>query len=181
MSYNRSALRAGYSVGDPFLGGLIKGIGKGIGSIAKIGGGLLPGPAGALLGGIGGILAPTRSSPAPAGTPGSMLDRFRPVTGMVNVSLPGMGIGGGVSLPARGGAAGPPAVAGGGIPKGYRLNKTGYFLRSGQYVAPGTKYVKIRRTNAGNAKALRRSLRRTESFVGLVKRTRKATRSVKSL
>lgn len=68
-----------------------------------------------------------------------------------------------------------------GAPSGYRLNKSGYFLKDGSYVAPGTKWVKIRRRNPANAKALRRSLSRVESFGGLVKRTRKSIRKVKSL
>lgn len=43
---------------------------------------------------------------------------------------------------------------------GHRLNKTGYFLRDGRYVAPGTKCVKTRRRNSLNPRALSRAISR---------------------
>ena len=46
---------------------------------------------------------------------------------------------------------------------GYHWNKTGYFLMSGEYVAPFTKMVKNRRRNPGNMKALSRSMGRIKS------------------
>lgn len=61
----------------------------------------------------------------------------------------GRGFGGGADVvPLRGG------------PRGYRLTARGF--------------VKIRRMNAGNAKALRRALRRVEAFGKLTQRTKKA-------
>jgi hypothetical protein len=46
---------------------------------------------------------------------------------------------------------------------GTHLNKTGYFLKSGQYVAPRTKCVKNRRRNPLNPRALSRSMSRLAS------------------
>ena len=41
-----------------------------------------------------------------------------------------------------------------------RLNKSGYWLKDGTYVPPGTRYVKIRRRNSMNPRALSRALSR---------------------
>lgn len=54
-----------------------------------------------------------------------------------------------------------PAVTG--PPKGYRLNKSGYWLKSGEYVQPESRYVKIRRRNPMNPKALDRAITRITS------------------
>jgi len=56
-----------------------------------------------------------------------------------------------------------PGGPGGATMGGYHLNKTGYFLRDGSYVAPFSKWVKNRRRNPGNMKALSRSLGRIKS------------------
>jgi len=57
------------------------------------------------------------------------------------------------------------AAANGACPdmKGYHANKSEYFLRSGEFVGKGTRYVKDRRRNPGNMKALSRSLSRIKS------------------
>lgn len=88
---------------------------------------------------------------------------------------------GGFGSPSSGPAAPPQSMNAQGGPSGYRLNKTSYFLKDGTRVEAGTKWVKIRRRNPANARALRKSLSRVESFGGLVKRTRKSIRKVKSL
>lgn len=49
------------------------------------------------------------------------------------------------------------------VGSGMRLNKTGYFLRSGQYIAPRTKCVKSRRRNPLNPRALSRAMSRLAS------------------
>lgn len=75
------------------------------------------------------------------------------------------------------------------IPKGMKLNKTGYFVQNqpgnpaagGTWVPPKSRAVSIRYRNPANSRALRRSLSRAESFGGLVKRVRKTTRKLKSL
>jgi hypothetical protein len=159
MPYNRAALGGYYAQGDPFLGGLIKGA-------AKIGKGLLrslPGPAGM----IARTILPAgggRVAPAPFPRPPAF-----GIRGAAAFAAPGVGVSlaGGAMLAPGGGA--PPG--GDGCPKGYRLNKSGYFLKSGQYVAPGTKCVRIRRMNPANSRALRRSLRREESFIRLARRS----------
>lgn len=63
-------------------------------------------------------------------------------------------------------------------PKGYHLNKTGYFLKSGAYVAPGTKWVKNRTRNFANGRALNRAISRTAGFNRMVKRSRKNLRAL---
>ena len=73
---------------------------------------------------------------------------------------------------------GTPAVTPGTIPKGYRLNKSGYTTKDGTYHPPGTKLVKIRSRNFANDKALRKAISRAQGFDRLVKRNRKALRSL---
>ena len=46
---------------------------------------------------------------------------------------------------------------------GYRWNKSGYWLKDGTYIEPGTKIVKVRRRNALNPKALDRAMSRVTS------------------
>lgn len=75
----------------------------------------------------------------------------------------GVQIGGGLSI--GGGGAVSPGTA------GYHLNKTGYFLKDGSYVAPGTKMVKNRRRNPLNPRALSRSMYRLAGFQKAVTRT----------
>lgn len=56
MTYGMSRMRAQAAAGDPFLGGLVKGIGKVLGGVAKVAapvlGGVVGGAPGALLGGL---------------------------------------------------------------------------------------------------------------------------------
>jgi len=59
-------------------------------------------------------------------------------------------------------------------PRGKHLNKSGYWTKDG-FVAPGTKWVTNRTMNVGNAKALRRSIRREQGFVKLAQRSLKGT------
>jgi hypothetical protein len=66
-------------------------------------------------------------------------------------------------------------------PRGYHLNKTGYFLKSGQYVPPRSRYVRNRSRNPLNPRALRRSISRVDQFVGRVKSSRKALKKIGSL
>ena len=74
-------------------------------------------------------------------------------------------------------------VAGPGMqkPAGYHLNKSGYFLKDGTYVAPGTKWVKNRTRNFANGKALNRAISRTAGFNRLVKRSRKNLRALSKI
>ena len=68
-----------------------------------------------------------------------------------------------------GGATGFQAPPPTGSMGGYHLNKTGYWLKDGTYIAPGTKWVKNRRRNPGNMKALSRSLGRIKSAKRMTK------------
>jgi hypothetical protein len=58
---------------------------------------------------------------------------------------------------------------------GYHANKSGYWTNDGVYHAPGTVMVKNRSMNPGNARALRRGIRREQAFVALAKRALKGT------
>ena len=60
-----------------------------------------------------------------------------------------------------------PCPPGGECPRGMRLNKSSYFLRNGTFVEPRTRCVKIRRINPGNGRAVKRAIRREDSFVKL--------------
>ena len=173
MPYNRSAMGGGY-YGDPFLGGVLKGIGK----VAKgaIGGFLGGGPIGAIGGAIGatGILG---GGARPVRIPNLPISRsLPPVTGIHGqIGFPGgPQIAGGMQFGPRLPAAPQAAAPGQMIPKGYRWNKSGYFTRDGVFHPPGTKLVRIRRMNPANGRAVSRSARRLQSFANLAKRTRKA-------
>ncbi len=63
MPYGQSRLTAAQQLGDPFLGGLIKGIGRVAGGVLGVAGGLLPGPIGGIARGLGTLLVPKRRPP----------------------------------------------------------------------------------------------------------------------
>lgn len=89
---------------------------------------------------------PGPSLPPPPSRSGPFaIPRFGPMTN-------GSGGGGGGSIP----AAGP-------CPKGYRLNKSSYHLRDGTFVPKGTRYVKIRKRNPLNPRALRKAIGRVDA------------------
>lgn len=130
--------------GDP---GLLGGI------LGAVGGFVTGGP----LGAVGGAIAGYKSG----GTKPAL-----PTTGFSGPSsypvVPTPGVGGAVSRLLPGGKTGyqVSVPATGAPPRGMRLNKSGYFLRDGTYVAPGTRYVKIRRRNSMNPRALSRAMAR---------------------
>ena len=66
-------------------------------------------------------------------------------------------------------------------PKGYQLNKSSYFLKSGQFVPRGTKLVRIRTRNFANGKSLRKAIGRVQGFERLVKRSRKSLRKLSKI
>lgn len=49
------------------------------------------------------------------------------------------------------------------VPKGFHPNKSDYFLRDGTFVAKGSKFVKNRRRNPLNPRALRRAISRIDA------------------
>lgn len=129
--------------GDPGLFGAIGGALKGA-VTGFVGSGFNP------LGAIGGAVSSfTGGGGQPQGLPSNLPALPTPgVPGMIQRALPG-GKSGYVSQ-------GPP-------PKGYRLNKTSYFLKDGTFVPEGSRYVKIRRRNALNPRALSRAMSRLTS------------------
>lgn len=142
--------------GDPgFFGSLLGGIG----------GFLTGGPVGA----ISGAVAGWKGKPKPAPATGLMA----PPQSMPGVpAIPTPGISGAVQRILPGGQSGYQSAA---PMRGYRLNKSGYFLKSGEYVAPGTKYVKIRRRNPLNPRAASRAISRLESAKKATKRLSRVT------
>lgn len=139
--------------GDPGLFGAIGG---------AIGGFLTGGP----LGAVGGAVAGWKgggSKPAPAT---GLMQPPQSMPGVPQAPIPGFR--GAIQRALPGGATGY-APVNGSKPSGMRLNKSGYFLKSGEYVAPGTRYVKIRRRNPLNPRAASRAIARLESAKKAVK------------
>jgi hypothetical protein len=167
--------------GDP---GLLGFIGKAVGTI----GGLLPGPAGAIAKGVGGVI----SSQGQSGNVGTKVLQTAILTRNMP-SLPGVGVPSGSQISGVniGGTSGvtvgtikqlaPPqfnGVTGGssstaaGVAvcamKGTHMNKTGYMTQQG-YVAAGTRCVRNRRRNPLNPRALSRAMSRVASAQRAVK------------
>jgi len=157
-------------MGDPgIFGSIFKGLksiaGIGTGIVSKLGIPVISGVAG----GLSGILAGRAGIPGastqpiyrlpgvipqrPQGLPGS---GFRPLA----LQQPVPGFAGAMQRLVPGGATGmvPSASMG-----GYHLNKSSYFLMDGTFIEAGTKWVKNRRRNPGNMRALSRSLGRIKS------------------
>lgn len=168
-------------MGDPGIFGDIWG---GIKSVGRVASGIVGGLGIPIVSGVartaGGMLfgrAPGTST-VPSLPPAPMPPGVWPAPGVSSISMMGQDpcppgthrvLGQCVNLP-FGGAPGagitPPPTASMG---GYHLNKTGYWLMSGEYIAPGTKWVKNRRRNPGNMKALSRSLGRIKSAKRMTK------------
>lgn len=176
-SNNYAAGDYGYQGSNYAAGGIFSSIGRAIGSVARVAGGILPGPLGTAARAVGNVLAPAR---APVASPASLVQMTAPPVLQAPGSFTGVRIGGpsGFQVGYQTGQTGSVSVQGvpgmnGGCPSGYHLNKSGYFLKSGQYVPPGTACVKNRRMNPANPKALRRGLRRAAGFGKLARRARR--------
>jgi hypothetical protein len=164
-----------------FLGNVVKGAASGF---------LTGGPAGALIGGAGSVIQQATSKPTiqrPLITAGAaptsvlvnrILTNTQPVVkpaGMLQgpgqtpfPQLPDSTKTSGVSTPF--GSIGTTTTyyptAGGAPPpggRGYHLNKAAYYTKGGKLVAAGTKWVKNRRRNPLNPRALSRSISRITS------------------
>lgn len=146
--------------GDPgFLGGLWGGIKGAVGGLVS------GGPIGAITGAVGGAIKGSGGGPKPAVAAPS----FMPGSGPMAV-VPSPGFGGAVARAIPGGKTGYQVAApstNGGPPRGYRLNKSGYFTKDGVWHDPGTKYVKVRRRNSMNPRALSRAMARLEGAKGI--------------
>lgn len=165
-----------YGAGDYYGAG---GLGSFFGGIIRraapvIGGALTGGMGGAVLGAIGslgGRGSPPRTVPLSIAGPGSMPARST-----------GIGLPGSLRInPLNVFPGGKPLFtsdAPGMAPRGYHLNKSGYFLRDGTYVAPRSRYVRNRSRNNANGRALRKAISRVRGFERLVKGSRKSLRSL---
>ncbi len=148
----------GYA-GDPgFLSSLWKGIKK---VAAPILGAVIGGPVGMAIGGSMGGRGTPPILPPPPGTIGGGIS-FPGGTQVVGQYAPGL-----PALAGRRAAAMPGGVAGA-CPSGYHLAKDG----SGRW-------VRNRRMNVANPRALRKAMRRVQGFEKLAKRTIQFTRRVK--
>lgn len=177
--------RGDYYRGDGnYYRGDFLGIGKLVGGIAKAGLGVATSlfrasPVGQAVGAIANIVHP--SLPAPKGTALQLAGQSPSQFGLINVG--GQGTQGGLLNIAGGTPA--PAGFGLGVPmpgvKGYHLNRSTYETRGGgtsrwggsgnlQIHPKGTVMVRNRRMNVGNARALKRALRRAGGFARLARR-----------
>ena len=159
--------------GDPgifgFLGGLAK---KVTGVVGRLG---IPGisaGAGFVSGALGGILgrktAKTRQA-AQTGLGAGLIPftgRTFPGQGQrfpVQTGMPVPGFRGAVQRFLPGGATGMQQVGAGPPGPGYHLNKSDYFLKDGTFIPKGTTWVKNRRRNPLNPRALSRAMSRLTS------------------
>lgn len=158
MSYYRGDYyRGDYYRGDPGIFGFI---GKAIGSVAKVGGALLTGGPTAAIGQAVRELTPGAPKlPAPSLNVSGNLPTIQGMTPGTSFQTAG-GVTVGVSPLGTVGAVAPG--------RGRHYNKQGYWTRQG-YVQKGTKLVTNRHTNVGNARALKRSLRRAHGFARLAR------------
>ena len=187
MSLANKMARA-QTMGDP---GLFGSIWKGIKGVAKaavgVAGSILPGPIGGVVRGVGGMvfggrpqITPRAQLPAPA-MPGVGTPRWKmqipPFTPYPLVSYEEGGVQPGV---APGAPAGLP-------PRGYRANKSGYFVHAGPagtaeymqgvWVPPRSQFVRSRRRNPLNPRALDRAASRITSFANADSRSRKKVKA----
>lgn len=172
------------AAGDPGLFGGIFGAVKGAAKSVLTGGNPL---AGALTGAVGGFTSGGRASQAQAqanvtrmyatrswsdiakATPGWTVDQLQslaipgrgspaPVGAIVPQTSPGVT----VSSFAPPSSMAPPSMNGK-RPPGYHWNKSGYFLRSGEFVPPESRLVRNRRRNPLNPRALRKAVGRVNA------------------
>lgn len=144
-------------MGDPGLFGFLKKVGK---KALGVAGGFLTG--GAV--GAAGALIP-RSRPASPGIPSArgLFPQGVPAPQSFPV-LRTPGVRGAVQRALPGGRTGFEVQVDGMMPpKGMRLNKSSYFLKDGTFVPAGTRFVKVRRRNPLNPRALDRAISRVES------------------
>lgn len=170
VAQRQTVARRGYA-GDP---GLFGSIWSGIKSVggAVAGGvtGLLTGgPIGAVAGAVQGSGLIKSSNPTvalPGGVPTLTGDKW--MVGGVQSSVPVTatpGIGAAIQRLLPGGATGLEVampVSANGNPSGFHLNKTGYFLKDGTWVPPQSKWVRNRRKNPTNPRALSNAMSRLD-------------------
>lgn len=154
-----------YAAGG-FLSSLGKGIKKVVGGVVGTAINLSP---------IGTIVKGATGGRVDLGAGAARLIQGKP---KAQLQLPPISVGlpGGFSVSAPQGINTAAFTEGGACPKGFRLNKTGYFLQDGTFVPPGSKCVRIRSMNPLNPRALRKGLSRAERFEKFARRTVNALR-----
>ncbi len=173
MSYYRGDYyRGDYYRGDPglfgsigkFVGGALKTVGGIASKIPGVGG--IVGTAASIAGGLlssatGGAAPQTISTPAalPMLSMTAALPALPPGPGTMITGPKGQAVG----ISPLGTLGVSPAARGVG-----HLNKHGYYTKAG-YVAPYSKVVPSRHMNVGNARALKRALRRAHGFARLAR------------
>jgi len=159
-------------MGDPGLfGDIFGGIKKGLGFATGLVGSVLPGPIGGLAKGISGILGGRPRGVAPAPGVGMPIPQMqigtRPPPWSFGSFPAATGQQNGRAFPATADTGGPPGT-------GYHLNKSGYYRRSPAgsivYVPPRSVWVRNRRRNPLNPRALDRALGRVSSAKNASKR-----------
>ena len=163
MAYGKRGYVGDYGrsyAGDPQLGSLL-----------RIGASLAGRGIRGILGKITGRRAIAAGAATTAIAAPAVIGRHAP---RVAVPMPG----GGVIRPGAFLPGGVPFTTPGECPKGFRLNKSSYFLKDGTHIPARSKCVRYRRMNVANTRALKRSTRRLTSFENLVKRERKALRKL---
>jgi len=148
------AIRAASYTGDPgFFGDIWSGVKRGIGGAI---GGLGGGPIGVIGGAIKGVRRGKRIPAVPVAGPGSFP---LPIVGPRGAAPPPMfQVEPGMSYATANGGC-PPGASGG----GYHLNKSSYFLVSGQFIEKGSQWVRNRKRNPANARATSRAISRVKS------------------
>lgn len=150
-----------------FLGGIVKTVG------GAVIGGVTGGLPGAIAGGLGasGILGGGSRHPVPSQIQTPV---FAPGANQPGLDVGRFGINPMAVLP-----GGKPFITSEATmaPRGYHLNKSGYYTKSG-YVAPRSRYVRNRSRNFANGRALRRAIGRVKGFERLVKGSRKSLRTL---
>ena len=164
--------------GDPGIFGFLGGVAKRVtGAVSRLG---IPGisaGAGFVSGALGGILgrktAKTRQAaqtglgagllPFTGGTTGMGMPVRRFLPGGAQVPVPGFR--GAIERFLPGGRTGMMPVQNGGGPPGpgYHINKSDYFLKDGTFIPKGSMWVKNRRRNPLNPRALSRAMSRLTS------------------
>jgi len=159
--------------------------------IGTVGGFITGGPVGAIAGGAASLLGKSAGSSGGGVMPASPVMPYAPRTFMPTTS--GLGAFGSIgrslmaggSMSSPGGAVAPAAAVA--VPsgdcniRGHHLNRAGYYTKGGSgaailgsggtYHPKGTVCVKNRHMNVGNARALRKALRRAYGFEKLAMRT----------
>ncbi len=143
-------------MGDPGLFSFLGKVARGVtGAVSKLGIPFVSGAAGIASGLLGGGRVGPGITPLfqPGGRPPLMQSRFQG-----GGQVPAPGVAGFMQRAIPGGATGME-----GCGNGTRPNKSGYWLKGGQFVAPGSVCVKRRRMNPLNPRALSKAMRRIES------------------